>query len=268
MPIYFLRAMSDYLKHLLVRTPFEKPALALQHLLGFRHVLRHPGLFRVQEEPIAVRAAIRRLINRRDMNCIDVGAHVGSVLSLVIECTPRGLHMAFEPSPEKAQWLRKKFPEVEVHSKALAAEPGRASFSINETRSGFSGLLRYGDVSDSYSTVEVEVARLDDVVPPERKIGLLKIVVEGAEFSVLQGAVRILRDSQPALIFESSAAALNLWGISPRRVYEFIANQGYELRTPHGFLRNARSLSFDEYLLAQQYPFQAFRFVATPRETA
>jgi FkbM family methyltransferase len=222
-------------------------------------------LFRVQVETAAVRASIRRLLTRRDANCIDVGAHIGSMLSLIMELAPEGQHMAFEPMPEKTEWLRKKFPEVEVYAKALGAEPGHASFSINQTRSGFSGLKAHGVGADRFTEIEVEIARLDDLVPEDREIELLKVVVEGAELSVLQGAERILRQSRPSMIVESSASALQAWGIEPRSVYDFLADHQYELRTPQAFLRGGPALSFEAYESAQKYPFAAFRFVATQR---
>ncbi len=259
--------MIDYLKHLLLRTPLEEAALLFQDLLRLRSVIRHPELFRVQVEPAAVRAAIRGLIDRPHSNCIDVGAHIGSMTSLFCKLAPSGKHIAVEPMQQKVEWLRKKFLEVEVHAKALGAEPAQAAFSINETRSGYSGLKPYGSASDRYTKTDVEVARLDDLVPAEREIAVLKVVVEGAELSVLQGARRILRDSHPALILESSVDGLDAWGIAPRQVYDFLTDHHYELRTPRGFLRSSPALRFGDYTSAQQYPFGAFRFVATPRRT-
>lgn len=257
--------MTDHLKHLLVRTPLEKPALLVQDVWKLRHAVLHPGLYRVHVETAAVRAAIRRLVAHPDAHCIDVGAHLGSMLSLFMELAPYGKHMAFEPTPEKAGWLRKKFPEVEVHAKALGAEPGHATFSINQMQSGFSGLRPHGLASQKFTEIEVEIARLDDLVPEERRIALLKVVVEGAELSVLQGARRILHDSRPPLIVESSASALKAWGITSRDVYDFLQDHRYSLRTPRGFLEGGLPLDFHEYTSAQKYPFDAFRFVATPR---
>ena len=76
--------MSDHVKHLLVRTPLEKPALLPQDVLKLHRVVVHPGLFRVQVEPAAVRAVIRRLINHPEANCVDVGAHIGSMVWLLL----------------------------------------------------------------------------------------------------------------------------------------------------------------------------------------
>jgi hypothetical protein len=54
--------ISDYIKHLLVRTPFEKPAVFVQDVLKLHRVVRHPGLFRLEVETAVVRAAIPRLV--------------------------------------------------------------------------------------------------------------------------------------------------------------------------------------------------------------
>ncbi|MFW2388211.1 MAG: hypothetical protein ACN4G0_07740 [Polyangiales bacterium] len=102
--------MSDYFRHLLLRTPLEKPDLLLHDVAKLTALVRHPGLFNVQVERAALRAAMRRLITRSDATCIDVGSHIGSMVSLLLELAPAGQHMAFEPMPDKAKWLRKKFP--------------------------------------------------------------------------------------------------------------------------------------------------------------
>jgi FkbM family methyltransferase len=162
---------------------------------------------------------------------------------------------------QEVEWLCKKFPEVDVHAKALGAEPAQAAFSINETRSGYSGLKPFGSASDRYTKSDVEVPRLDDLVPAEREITLLKVLVEGAELSVLHGARRTLRDSHPASILESSVDGLDAWGIAPRQFYDFLSDHHYELRTPRGFLRGSQALRFGDYTSAQQYPFEACRFL-------
>ena len=55
---------------------------------------------------------------RRDSNCIDVGAHAGSMLQRMLRVAPQGRHIAIEPIPELAQRLRVKYPMVTVHEAA------------------------------------------------------------------------------------------------------------------------------------------------------
>jgi FkbM family methyltransferase len=74
------------------------------------------------------------------MNCIDIGAHLGSVLSIIKELSPRGKHIAIEPVPYKYQWLKQKYPDVEVLQVAVSDTVGEVDFYLQSQRSGFSGL--------------------------------------------------------------------------------------------------------------------------------
>src|SRR5882672_2577872 len=129
-----------YFKHLLVRTPLERPAKHLQHLLGLPKRLRHPELRELHLEDDRMHEAMRRLI-RPESNCIDIGCHIGATLSLILKLAPRGKHFAFEPVPQKAAWLAGKFPEVIVKPMALSDQTGPLTFTENITRPGFSGLI-------------------------------------------------------------------------------------------------------------------------------
>ena len=148
-----------YWKHLLVRTPLEGWAKSVQHMLAGLKVLRHPGLREVYREDGRIDRVLWALL-RLDSNCVDVGAHLGSTLSTLTRLAPKGRHWAFEPLPQKADWLRKKFPDVEVRQLALSDTPGRVTFTENLTRPGFSGLRATVGAKDRGQEVSVEVERL------------------------------------------------------------------------------------------------------------
>jgi hypothetical protein len=63
-------------------------------------------------------------------------------LSSMIRYAPRGRHIAFEPIPEKADWIRKKFPEVDVKTMALGDKRETLTFYQNISRPGFSSLAK------------------------------------------------------------------------------------------------------------------------------
>ena len=50
---------------------------------------------------------------REDANCIDVGANVGEILEEIVRVAPRGRHIAYEPLPDHAADLAKRFPGVD-----------------------------------------------------------------------------------------------------------------------------------------------------------
>lgn len=137
-----------------------------------------------------------------DAVCVDVGANLGTILEQFVWLAPEGHHYAFEPLPELAADLHRRFPDVDVHEAVLAAEPGTATFYRAleaHTRSTLErGALRGQDAEEMRVAVEV----LDEVVPDDVRVGFLKIDVEGAELNVLRGAARVLSRDQPIVALE------------------------------------------------------------------
>jgi FkbM family methyltransferase len=257
--------MSDYLKHLLIRTPLEAPAQwARDRLLSFKS-WRRPDLAEVYVEPARIHEALRRVI-REDSNCIDVGCHIGSMLSTMVKLAPRGRHLAFEPVPHKAAWLTKKFPDVDVRHLALGDEPGVVRFFQNLDRPGYSGLRKHDTGGDALQEIEVECRRLDDEVPADRHIDVIKIDVEGGDLGVLRGGVRVLAESRPFLIFECTLSGLEAFGLTPGEVYDFMQAQDYDVCLARDYLeQGVRPLDAVAFEAAQHYPFKAFSFLGLPR---
>jgi hypothetical protein len=67
---------------------------------------------------------------RRNLNGIDVGAHVGDILQQMVNIAPRGRHYAFEPLPHLSQELSKRFPQVIVHQAAVSDRSGESEFLL------------------------------------------------------------------------------------------------------------------------------------------
>ena len=165
-----------------------------------------------------------------DSCCIDVGAHAGEVLADMVRCAPLGRHMAFEPLPELAATLRRRFPAVGVHEVALSDHTARSSFVHVVSRPGWSGLrpraLAAGERSE---TIDVDVRRLDDLLPADLAPRLVKIDVEGAELGVLRGAEATLAEHRPLLLLEHGLGSADEYGTHPRDVFALLDGLGYRL---------------------------------------
>jgi FkbM family methyltransferase len=254
-----------YWKHLLIRTPVEGVAKRLQHGLAFWRVLLHPGIREVYFEGARLDRAMARLVTPTS-NCVDVGAHLGSTLSLLVKLDQRGRHMAFEPVPRKAAWLRKKFPEVDVREVALGNSRGKVTFSENLSRPGFSGLRAPTDVDDRVRDVEVQADRLDDVLAPDYRVDFLKIDVEGGELNVLRGAARTLERDRPAILFESGPGGAEKFGLSRRDLFSYLAEeQGYAIYMVKDYLTGGGPIDLETFDAAHRYPFRAFNYLALPK---
>lgn len=256
--------MVEYLKHLLVRTPLEGPLQRLRWLAGAPRRRRHPELADIYLESDRIDDMLRRVV-RPDSNCIDVGCHLGSFLSQLTRLAPRGRHTAVEAIPHKAAWLRQKFPEVAVEQVAVGSEPGEVTFYRNVTRSGFSGLNVHADPSDKVEAITVRCARLDDLAPADRPVDFVKIDVEGAELSVLQGAEGLLTRSRPTLLFECTHDGLASAGTTAEALFDFLAGRhGYGIFLLKDWLAGGAPLTAAAFRQAMKYPFQAFNFLAAP----
>jgi FkbM family methyltransferase len=251
-------------KHLLLRSPLEKPAQRLRYLTGFMQRLKHPELQELYLESDRIEQVMRQIL-QPNSNCIDVGCHIGSSLSSMIRYAPRGRHIAFEPIPEKADWIRKKFPEVDVKTMALGDKRETLTFYQNISRPGFSSLAKGSSNLDEVVEVHVDCERLDDIVETNRKFAYIKIDVEGAELLVLRGARRMIERDRPMILFESSYDGAPKLGLKRDDLFTlFVDELGYEVFMVRDFLENRVALNLAGFQKAAEYPFQAFNFLAVP----
>jgi FkbM family methyltransferase len=138
--------------------------------------------------------AVMQRVLSRSSNCIDVGAHRGSLLGPMLKLAPEGTHLALEPIPRLAKRLRQRFPTVRVYQLALSDSSGQAAFHHVVSSPGRSGFRRMGHVpADArVERITVQTARLDDIVPAGYRTEFVKIDVEGAQLQVLEGATGVL----------------------------------------------------------------------------
>jgi FkbM family methyltransferase len=143
-------------------------------------------------------------------NSIDVGANCGSILRALVKLSPYGLHWAFEPIPNLAAQLQKRFPSAKVEQIALADYSGTAQFRFLPDAAAYSSLLRRPEVENGQEVRElrVEVRTLDELIPADVNIDFVKVDVEGGEAAVFRGAAGLLRRQQPVVVFECAPAKL------------------------------------------------------------
>jgi len=252
----------EWIASSLIGTPLQRPAERLRRLWQLPKRLRHPELREIYLEEQRLKSLFKRTITA-DMNCIDAGCHLGSVLHEITELSPNGHHIAIEPLPYKADWLRRHFPAVEVHQVALGSEDSTVDIFYDPLRSGFSSLVGHKHLGKRTTAVSVKCKRLDDIVPPERRIGFLKIDVEGAEFDVLRGARRVLGESQPVVLFECSRAGLTNFGLTASQFFWLLTEDiRYNIFLPKDWLSGGLPLDLPTFEVSMIYPFQAFNYVA------
>jgi len=232
----------------------------LRRALDFAR-FRHPELNEIRGEDTRMLQILKRVV-AVDTNCIDVGCHFGSMLSRMTRLAPQGRHVAFEPTPDKVQFLRRKFGDVTIHEIALSDHAGEATFWVNPSASGLNGLKRHGE--GPFTQLTVQCARLDDVAPRDRRFGFVKIDVEGAEILVLRGAVEFFERDRPYLLFECGPAGPEAFELESVDLFRQVRELGYEVYTTRGWLESRPAVDEQAFLRALEFPYAAFNWFASP----
>jgi FkbM family methyltransferase len=255
----------ERIAHFLIGTPVQGLAEQCRQILALPRQQKYPEMAEIYVESDRIKAFMQRTI-RDGMNCVDVGCHLGSVLNQMRHLSPSGHHVAIEAIPYKADWLRRKYPEVSVHQLAVGDTPGQVEFYHNPKQSGFSGLQAHGSEPEECHKLSVECQPLDAIVPECQRIGFMKIDVEGAELSVMRGANRILSQDRPAVLFECTLSGLEAFGLRADQVYRHLTNHfQYDIFLIKDWLSYQSPLDLERFEAAMQYPFKAFNFVMLPR---
>lgn len=184
---------------------------------------------------------------RKDSNCIDVGCHKGEILEIFLKYSPNGIHYGFEPIPYLFESLLSKF-ETSAHVLpfALAEKGGSSKFQLVKNAPAYSGIIkrRYDIPNPEIEEIDVELRPLDEIIPDDLKIDLIKIDVEGGEFGVLKGAFNLIKKNKPLIIFECGLGASDFYGTTPDDIYSFITqNIGMKISTLGDFIKKKKSLS-------------------------
>jgi FkbM family methyltransferase len=254
-----MKISYERMQSTLIGTPLQQLAEGVRWLLGSPKRWRSPELRDVYLEGERSRELFRKAI-QDGMNCVDVGCHLGIVLNEFIRLSPHGHHIAVEPIPYKAHWLRKKFPRVQVHQVALDEKEGQREFFVDRTRSAYSS---WGSLRVGREKIDVECRRLDDIVPGDLRVDFIKIDVEGAELNVFRGASRVLTENRPVVLFECTKGHLENMGIKASDVFHQVDSLGlgYRIFTIKSWLTGGDPLDLTRFEESMVYPFQAFNYV-------
>ena len=200
---------------------------------------------------------------RAGSNCIDVGCYKGDMLREMLRRAPTGRHYAFEPIPEKFNDLAPRFPQVELHNAALSDEAGEATFHHVASTPALSGLKRRDCTrGESVREIRVKTLRLDDIVPRDVKIDLIKVDVEGAELQVFRGGRGTIARHRPVIVFEHGLGGADAFGTTPAAVFDLLAGEcGLSVSLMQRWLRGGVALSRDEFI-EQFEQHRNFYFIA------
>ena len=162
------------------------------------------------------------------MTFVDVGAHIGWFTMLAGAAVgPAGRVFAFEAFPPNVVGLRTNvelnhLKSVKVYAVAASDQPGILELGIQAGSD--TGSVTAGPRA-AVGIVAVGAVKLDDVLPADVLVHLMKIDVEGLELSVLRGANEVLGRTQAVLI-EVNRGALRANGTDAEEVVRALDAHG------------------------------------------
>jgi FkbM family methyltransferase len=174
---------------------------------------------------------------------LDVGANIGLFTLLGARWVgDTGRVISFEPSERERRRLEEhvainRLSNVTIVDQAVGAHDGTVDLRVAQAE--YAGLNTVGETFcypgvQVVETRRVPQVKLDRVVEQEglRALSVVKLDIEGAEYSALQGAEHILRVHRPVFIIEIVVAALRLTGgATPEAIARLLKAASYRLYT-------------------------------------
>jgi len=174
---------------------------------------------------------------RPGMTFVDAGANMGVyTLFASRKVGKAGRVVAIEPSSRDFERLRdnvelNRLANVRLLRVAVSNRRAEGELLIAaEEHSGHNTLGAFGyDSVVAQGRERVRVERLDDIAEQQglRRVDVIKMDVEGAELSALEGAERALARFRPMIVLELSDRTLVHQGCTSGHVWEFLGRSGY-----------------------------------------
>ena len=199
-------------------TPPDFPHSTAMNEYGFYCI---PGSFRKREvsqlllkghvnEPRTL-SLIQQFASNGDI--VSGGAFVGDFLPAMSRVLKRGAHLhSFEPNPigfaaTAMTVALNDLKNVKLSQVAVGNEAGVLPLLIaDETGKQKGGTSMIVQEAQEGRTVDVDIVRIDDLVPSSRKVSVLQLDIEGYEVPALEGAVQTIANGHPLIVLETLAA--------------------------------------------------------------
>lgn len=174
-------------------------------------------------------------IVKNGMVVVDIGANIGYYTLIAAELVGKnGKVFAFEPEPQNYALLVRNievngYKNVVPVQKAVSDKVGTTRLYLSPD--GNTGWHRIYDSHNGWDSIEIETVTLDEFFKDkEGEIDIIKMDVEGAELTILQGMSQILKRNDSLKIFtEFSPTLLEKFGSSPEEYLNQLINHGFKI---------------------------------------
>lgn len=178
---------------------------------------------------------VLRKFLRPDHIAIDIGSNKGSYLLVMASSVPKGQVIAFEPQPSLHSYLLRQIDSrflknVSIEPLAISSSSGNEMLHLPDGENvSPSASIAQGKTSVRNNSYVVETITLDHFFEnniPTKKIGAIKIDVEGHEIEVLKGAINTINRNYPVVICESECRHIGVEGLN--EVFDFFITKNFK----------------------------------------
>lgn len=184
------------------------------------------------------------LFNFLNKNCrqgdtfLDCGAHIGlfSVVGSKI-VGDKGRVISFEPMPSTRKILEKTVlinncSNITIRPEAISDKPGEADFfDTGNLASNANSLIKQ---DRHHGNIKVPITTLDKVREEMNlKVDCIKIDVEGAEYNLLLGAEKTIKEDRPKIFLSLHPAAIAQSGKSLSMIWDLLNTYSLSIKQ-HG----------------------------------
>lgn len=171
---------------------------------------------------------------------VEVGANIGYFATLWAALHTENRVFAFEPAPRNLELLRASLLannlQAQVTVLPVAAGPSLSiqPFDLGpQAQTGWGGVVR--DPQQATQPTAVIVVPLDDLLPPDTHIRILKIDVEGFDTEVLAGCRHLLQARRvDRIYYEQNLPRMRSIGLEPGAAEQLLRQCGYQSRLFQG----------------------------------
>lgn len=174
---------------------------------------------------------IVRFLLKPDSIFVDIGAYYGYYSLLAYQSQKNIKIIAFEPSKENFDILKKnlllnKVKDFEIYNIAISNREGISQFNLTEA-SDCAGFYKH-HLSETRKKINVQIIPGDKIIG-NRLVDFIKIDVEGHEITVLEGLYETLKNENLILLIEFNPTLLEAAGHRPEELLEVIKNREFDI---------------------------------------
>jgi FkbM family methyltransferase len=191
---------------------------------------------------------------------IDVGANTGFFAKRFSKWAgPTGQVIAIEPEEINFNRLKHNLtrrgvlPNVDLINAAVSEVDGLVGLVINPDHPGDH---RLGEAGQQIKAISLDALMVSDL---KYTVSLIKVDVQGAEFKVICGALKLLQIFKPVLFLEIDEQALQEMDASSEDVFQLLIDRDYGIHyiqgqkivgplSLEGAIERAKSLSYSDFL--------------------